>query len=402
MHESGRRRRDPRREARGSGRPAALPVVVGDGQDRQPDRQDQAEDQDGHPTGVRRARRRTDVVCHGPNLSWPSTRAGVGPAVACSLRVQPSCIAKVRRVIPRVAIGPRPASFAARAVADGGGSVVDHTDDPDALVWLDAHDPGGLSDVLAATPSIRWVQLPMAGVERVADRGLFDGDHRWTSAKGAYAEPVAEHALALTLAGLRHLHERVVARSWGAPAGTSLYGERVTILGGGGITEALLGLLAPFRVEATVVRRRAEPVPGATSTVPPAALHDVLPGSLAVVLALALTPDTRGIIGAPELELMDERAWLVNVARGPHVDTDALVGALTGGSIAGAALDVTDPEPLPDGHPLWDRPNCIITPHTADTIEMVLPLLAERIRVNVERFAAGLDLVGMVDPASGY
>ncbi len=99
---------------------------------------------------------------------------------------------------------------------------------------------------------------------------------------------------------------------------------------------------------------------------------------------------------------MDERAWLVNVARGAHVDTGALVAALTDGSIAGAALDVTDPEPLPDGHPLWGRPNCIVTPHTADTIEMVLPLLAERIRVNVERLAAGRDLVGRVDPDAGY
>ena len=99
---------------------------------------------------------------------------------------------------------------------------------------------------------------------------------------------------------------------------------------------------------------------------------------------------------------MDESAWLVNVARGPHVDTDALVAALRAQAIAGAALDVTDPEPLPDGHPLWDLPNCLITPHTADTIEMVMPLLAERIRTNVARFAAGQELVGLVDADAGY
>jgi phosphoglycerate dehydrogenase-like enzyme len=121
-----------------------------------------------------------------------------------------------------------------------------------------------------------------------------------------------------------------------------------------------------------------------------------------VFVALALTPETEHIIGAPELELMDQDAWLVNVARGRHVDTDALVAGLAAGSIAGAALDVTDPEPLPDGHPLWDMPNCIITPHTADTIEMVLPLLAERIRTNVARFASGETLVGLVDPDAGY
>ena len=99
---------------------------------------------------------------------------------------------------------------------------------------------------------------------------------------------------------------------------------------------------------------------------------------------------------------MDERAWLVNVARGRHVDTGALVAALRAGSVAGAALDVTDPEPLPDGHPLWELPTCIITPHTADTIEMVVPLLAERIATNVARFASGEVLVGQVDPAAGY
>jgi phosphoglycerate dehydrogenase-like enzyme len=246
------------------------------------------------------------------------------------------------------------------------------------------------------------VQLPFAGVERIADEGLLDHARIWTCAKGSYAEPVAEHALTLSLAGLRHLPERIVATSWGIPAGTSLYDQKVTILGGGGITASLLEQLAPFRVEATVVRRSAEPVAGAARTVQVERLHEVLAGSLLVVLALALTPATRGIIGADELALMDERTWLVNVARGPHVDTDALVAALRSGSIAGAALDVTDPEPLPDGHPLWDLANCIITPHTADTIEMVMPLLADRIRTNVSRFAAGTTLVGLVDPDAGY
>jgi phosphoglycerate dehydrogenase-like enzyme len=95
-------------------------------------------------------------------------------------------------------------------------------------------------------------------------------------------------------------------------------------------------------------------------------------------------------------------AWLVNVARGPHVDTDALVEALRGRVIGGAALDVTDPEPLPDGHPLWDLDNCIITPHTADTAEMVERMLNLRIEHNVAAFAAGAPLAGLVDPAAGY
>jgi phosphoglycerate dehydrogenase-like enzyme len=194
----------------------------------------------------------------------------------------------------------------------------------------------------------------------------------------------------------------VSARTWGAEGGTSLFGQRVTILGGGGITRSLLELLVPFGVETTVVNRSGNPVPGASRTVPVSELHAALPGALVVVLALSLTPETREIVGGKELVLMDPTAWLVNVARGGHVNTDGLVAALSQKTIGGAGLDVTDPEPLPDGHALWDLPNCIITPHTADTTEMVLPLLAERIRTNVACFAAGEPLIGLVDPEAGY
>ncbi len=303
---------------------------------------------------------------------------------------------------PRVAVGPFPSSFATDAVRDGGGEVVELGDRPDSLVWLDPGDVAGLTTWLAEVPDARWVQLPFAGVERVAEAGLLDDKRIWTCAKGAYAEPVAEHALALTLAGLRQLPTRVVARSWGIPAGISLYDQKVTIVGGGGIATSLLEQLAPFRVDATVVRRRSDPLPGAARTVPVERLHESLADALVVVLALALTPDTTGIMGAAELDAMSERSWLVNVARGRHVQTDALVAALQAGAIGGAALDVTDPEPLPDGHPLWDLANCIVTPHTADTIEMVLPLLADRIRTNVRCLAAGESLVGQVDVLAGY
>ena len=108
------------------------------------------------------------------------------------------------------------------------------------------------------------------------------------------------------------------------------------------------------------------------------------------------------MIGRAELAAMEPDAWLVNVARGGVVDTEALVEALRAGQIGGAALDVTDPEPLPAGHPLWDLPNCLITPHTADTEEMTRPLLAGRIAENVRRLAAGQELVGLLDPSLGY
>jgi phosphoglycerate dehydrogenase-like enzyme len=301
-----------------------------------------------------------------------------------------------------IAVAPGGAPWAADAIRRGGGQLVQLDEQPSGLVWTDPGAVEELKRVLRAHPDIAWVQLPMAGIERMAEAGVLDHQRQWTSAKGAYAEPVAEHALALLLAGLRSLPERARARSWGQPAAQTLFDQPVTIVGGGGITLALLPLLAPFRARVTVVRRSAEPVAGAAQTVTTAHQHEALAGARAVVLTLALTPRTSGIIGAKELELMDRQAWLVNVARGGLVDTAALVAALRSDRIGGAALDVTDPEPLPAGHPLWDLPNCLITPHTADTEEMTEPLLAARIAENVRRLADGRELEGLVDPDLGY
>jgi phosphoglycerate dehydrogenase-like enzyme len=301
-----------------------------------------------------------------------------------------------------IAVTPEKAAWAVDAIRQGGGAPVELDQDPTGLVWTDPGAVEELRDVLQAHPGISWVQLPMAGVERMAEAGIFDHQRQWTSAKGSYAEPVAEHALALLLAGLRHLPERARARSWGEPAAQTLFDQPVTIVGGGGITAALIRLLEPFRTQVTVVRRSAEPVPGAASTITTEHLHEALPGAQAVVLTLALTPQTRGLIGQKELELMNQRAWLVNIARGGLVDTEALVEALRSDQIGGAALDVTDPEPLPEGHPLWDLPNCLITPHTADTEQMTQPLLAARITENVQRLINGQELAGRVDPDLGY
>jgi phosphoglycerate dehydrogenase-like enzyme len=301
----------------------------------------------------------------------------------------------------RVAAGPGRARFAKDAVQAAGGEPVAVEDKADALVWLSSSDTDGLRAALDST-SARWVQLASAGIEDIMASGLVDDTRTWTCMKGSFAEPVAEHALMLALAGLRVLPRRIAARSWGKPAAETLYDAPVTILGGGGITQNLLQLLGPFRARATVLRRSADPVPGAARTLPMSELNLALSDARVVFLALALTPQTERIIGADQLAAMQPDSWLVNVARGRHVDTAALVDALTRGVIGGAGLDVTDPEPLPDGHPLWDLENCIITPHTADTLEMVRPALARRIEENVRRFAAGDPLLGLVDPAAGY
>lgn len=300
-----------------------------------------------------------------------------------------------------VAIAPEPSGTIRAAVEAGGGRAVALDESPDALVWMAPRDVDGLRQALSAAPSTRWVQLPFAGVEGflpVMRPGI-----TWTCAKGVYSEPTAEHALALALAGLRRLPEHARATEWGGQGAQTLYDAPVVVLGGGGIGRALLDLLAPFRVQATVVRRdAATPIDGAARTVGLDALDHVLPGARVVFLALPLTPDTEHVIGAAQLAAMDQDAWLVNVARGQHVDTAALVTALREKSIGGAALDVTDPEPLPTESPLWQLENCLVTPHTANPWQTAQPLLAARITENVRRFAAGEQLLGLVDLDAGY
>jgi phosphoglycerate dehydrogenase-like enzyme len=244
------------------------------------------------------------------------------------------------------------------------------------------------------------VQLPFAGIEQFVH--LVDDGRTWTCGKGVYAEPVAEMALSLALAGMRGLGAYARSTSWSAPQGRNLLGASVTILGGGGITESLVRLLQPFDCDITVVRNRVRDMDGVDTVLESDRMVDALPGADLVVLALALTPDTEGIISRSELEMMEHHAWLVNVARGGHIVTDDLVWALENGVIGGAGLDVTDPEPLPEGHRLWSLPNCIITPHVGNTPAMAVPLLSERIATNVRLWAAGDDLVGPVFTDLGY
>ena len=285
------------------------------------------------------------------------------------------------------------------AVWSGGGEVVP-MDLADALVWGDSADVEGLRAVLEGLPGIGWVQLPWAGIENFVPH--LDSGRTWTCGKGVYAEPVAEMALALGVAGLRNLGGYARAGQWSDPVGRSLLDARGTILGGGGITESLVRLLWPWRCHITVVRRTTQAMDGVEQVIEAPRFADALPGADLVVLALPLTPDTDGLIGREELSLMEPHACLVNVARGRHVITGDLVEALERGVIGSAGLDVTEPEPLPASHPLWSLPNCIITPHTGNTPEMGVPLLSARIRENVRRFAEGGELIGLVDPNAGY
>jgi phosphoglycerate dehydrogenase-like enzyme len=302
----------------------------------------------------------------------------------------------------KVAVAPAGArTWLADAVVAGGGELVDPAD-AEVLVWTVPHDADALGAILDGNDGIRWVQLPWAGIEQQVDAVRAHPERLWTCGKGVYAEPVAELALTLLLAGFRGLGTYARATSWERPIGRNLDGARVVVAGGGGITESLLRMLGPFRCDVTVVRRHAAALAGASRVVGPDLLDAALEGADALVLALALTPDTEGLVDRRRLDLLADGAWVVNVARGRHIRTDHLVEALGAGSLGGAGLDVTDPEPLPDGHPLWSMPNVLLTPHVGNTPEMAVPLLSARITANLRRWAAGEDLLGVVDPELGY
>jgi D-3-phosphoglycerate dehydrogenase len=321
-------------------------------------------------------------------------------------RVRGACLraAALTASGPRIAVAPFADDGIIHAVAEGGG-ITAGPEEADGLIWTDAGDPHALGRLLESSPA-RWVQLPFAGIERFVHAGVVRGDRTWTCAKGAYGPATAEHALALMLTAARQIHSYVRLRSWVEPGPGSperrLAGSSVVVFGAGGIGRALIEMLAPLGAGVVAVNRSGSPVPGARRTVPMGALDDVIGDADWVVITAPLTEETKGLFDRRLLLKMSSDAWLVNVARGGIVDTDALVKALREGTIAGAALDVTDPEPLPDGHPMWTMDNAIVTPHVANTWDMALPELRALVRRNVAHFGAGEALDGLVDPNLGY
>jgi D-3-phosphoglycerate dehydrogenase len=291
------------------------------------------------------------------------------------------------------------------AIARGGGTYVDDPAEAEGLIWTDPRLPEDLKELLGRSDP-KWVQLPFAGIESFFDAGTIDGARTWTCAKGIYGPACAEHALALILAAARRLNEHVVATSWrggtfGQPE-RRLKGATVLVVGTGGIGSALVDMLRPLGARVIAVSRSGRSLEGAERTGNAADLASFASEADHVVIAAAHTPETHGMFGAKIFEAMKEDAWLVNVARGGLVNTDDLVAALRSGAIGGAGLDVTDPEPLPDGHPLWSFDNVIITPHVANTWDMAVPELLGLVERNVAHYAKGEELEAGVDVEAGY
>ena len=303
----------------------------------------------------------------------------------------------------KVAIAPetRPVMFQMMCqAAERAGAEIVESEVAEGLIWADPSRPDLFPEIAQNAEKLEWIQLPYAGIEPFAN--LLDEKWIWTCGKGIYAPAVAETAMALSLSLTKNLHEYARKTKWSGPVGRYLKKSNVMILGGGGITECLLPLLAPFECVTNVIRQKNIPVAGATNTYDQNCLRDLLPETDLLILALALTDKTVGIINKETLELLPKHAHIVNVARGAHIVTNDLLDALNNNVISGVALDVTDPEPLPDTHPLWSHPRCLITPHIGNTPEMGLELLSPFIEENVRRFINHESLLALVDVKLGY
>ena len=243
-----------------------------------------------------------------------------------------------------------------------------------AVVWGFASP---IIDQLVSAPNLRWIQTLTAGPDPVLAAG-FAPNVQVTTGRGFHDETVAEHTLALTLAGLRQLPESLAAQAehrWAdeltgfrplhdGRSLTTLIGARVTIWGFGSIGTTTAALFAAFGARVTGVARSAGERDG-YPVISAEQVDDLLPDTDVLVLVLPKSPATDHILDARRLALLPAHAWVVNVGRGNAIDEEALVAALVQGTLGGAALDVMQTEPLPPESPLWDAPRLILTPHNA-------------------------------------
>ncbi|HEY5569750.1 MAG TPA: D-2-hydroxyacid dehydrogenase [Gammaproteobacteria bacterium] len=271
--------------------------------------------------------------------------------------------------------------------------------------------------IVQAGSSLRWVHLISAGADACASQpGVAEGDILLTSSQGLHSPAVADHAMALLLAVSRRMNRYAVEQSRGrfdqpwANAGVvldsdipELDGKKLLVVGLGGIGTEIARRGSAFGMHVRGTRNSSREGPDFVEYVGLAdETKDLLAWADFVVDALPLTPQTRGMFDKATFAVMKPTAFFINIGRGETVVTGDLVDALQSGKLAGAGLDVSDPEPLTPGHPLWDMPNVVLTPHMAaasDQLERRLVVLAME---NLRRYAAGERLVSVIEPRRGY
>ncbi|TMQ10706.1 MAG: D-2-hydroxyacid dehydrogenase [Deltaproteobacteria bacterium] len=271
----------------------------------------------------------------------------------------------------------------------------------------------GLSQEQAIARADEAQESQSAGVEHyLAIKELADSDRIvLTNMRGVHGPAIADHVFAMLLALTRDLPAHLAGRAQGKwnPDGSgvlkpiALKGRTLLVVGLGGVGSEIARRGHGFEMRVIATRRGDDPAPDFVERVgKPQELTAMLPSADVVAIAVPLTAETTHLFDRAAFAAMKPGSYLVNIARGKVVDTDALVAALTSGKLAGACLDVTDPEPLPPGHPLWKLANVVITPHVASDAELTddrrFALFAE----NLRRFDAGEPLLNVVDKRAGY
>jgi phosphoglycerate dehydrogenase-like enzyme len=245
-------------------------------------------------------------------------------------------------------------------------------------------------ELLGQAENLDWIQALNAGVDsydldQIEDRGII-----LTNASGVHANPIAEQVLGYMLMFERNLHqglEQQRRREWNHYSGGELRGQTLGVLGVGKIGSRIAQLGSALDMHVLGTKRDTTEVPdGVDEIFPPQETHTVLGRSDYVVVACPLTENTRGLIGLPEFASMKHDSVLVNIGRGAVVDQDDLITAIQKSKIRGAALDVTDPEPLPEDSPLWELSNVVVTPHMAGSTPHYWERCAEIFSTNYAQY----------------
>lgn len=262
-------------------------------------------------------------------------------------------------------------------------------------------------DLLSRAQKLRWLQTPMAGLEKYMFPELTNSDITMSNMAGIYSDQIADQAIAYLLMFARGMHiylRRQLAHQWQPDVPiVHLADQTLGVVGLGGIGSevARRGRTLGMRVLATEAKSRPKP-DYVDELLGVDQLDDLLAQSDFVVLCVPHTPETVKLFTLPRLQKMKSTAYLINISRGIVVDLADLTTALQTGVIAGAGLDVFEIEPLPKEHPLWDMENVIITPHSAHTSPHVVPRRIGFVRDNLRRYLAGEPLHNLIDKSRWF
>jgi phosphoglycerate dehydrogenase-like enzyme len=263
--------------------------------------------------------------------------------------------------------------------------------------------------MLQSAKKLRWIQTVSAGVDGMRWPELIDSSIVLTNAKIVMGPNIADHSFALLLALTRGIGRAAAERtqeSWSREpyfGSVELAGKTAVIVGVGGIGMQIAQRARGFGMGVIGVDPKDIPLtPLLDKVVTPDRLDEVLPQADVVFVSAPLTVESKGMIGDRQFGLMKKKSYFVAVSRGGLYQTPALVKALDSGHLAGAGLDVTDPEPLPKGHALWKFPNVVITPHTAGQGDLMPKRRMEMFKENIRRFLDGRPMLNVVDKAKGY